>query len=312
VILRVLRELNKVRTADDQAIAPAYVHQRAWPANTERTTPLRIQKEFASRVGLPILLDINLLKETVKLGVVAGVWLYFDPARQCAYSKESPTSPLVEITDDVELIVPEASEGIPVCGKEKVPGSDKPDEKCPLCGNLTTACACGTPPSPRPGLPAPVGALRAEGLPARAFRGIADLAQDRKVVRLASLEIRAAGEGRELRLDLQAMSLTVPQLPKAEREVEVEATFDLPEGDHLSLRFQGGWDRYRNQIASALGKVAKDAGTEATGHIKLRLTFPVAIEPDGAELRSIREAFDRNNPGHVEVTAHPMPPEGTI
>ncbi|MDE0603886.1 MAG: DUF499 domain-containing protein [bacterium] len=307
VILRVLRELNKVRTSDDQPIAPAYARQKAWPANADRTTPLRLQKEFATRVGLPILLDINLLKETVKLGVIAGVWLYFDPARECAYNKESPTSPLVEITDDVELIVPEAGEGLPICGKEEA-GTGPPDETCPVCRNLTSACTCGTPPSgPIAGSPTlPVGALRGEGLPARAFQGIVDLAQDQKVGRLESLEIRAAGEGRELRLDLQAMLLTVPQLPKAERQVDVDATFDM-EDDHLRLQFQGGWDRYQNQIAAALGKVAKDAGAAATGYIRLLLTFPVAIEPAGTELQSIRDAFDRNNPGHVEVVAHPAP-----
>ena len=51
VVLRSLRELGKVRTADDKGIAPAYLRQKAWPANAERATPRRLQKEFASPGG---------------------------------------------------------------------------------------------------------------------------------------------------------------------------------------------------------------------------------------------------------------------
>ena len=297
--LRILRELGKVRTADDKGIPPVYVRQKAWPANADRVTPLRIQKEFTSRAGLPILLDINILKETVKLGIKAGQWLYFDPVKQCAYSNESPVSPLVEITDDVELIVPEAAGGIPICGNSKQGPESTPPIPCPVCGNPQNACTCGgdIPTSPE--------VLKGEGSPSQAFQRVVDLAQDRKIDSVAVIEIRAAGVGRELSHDLQAMALAVPQLPKATKRVAVKGTFDLPGGDRMSIEYDGSWDRYR-QISGTIQKAAKDADS-ATGHILLRLTFPSPVDPTGSEFGSIRDTFARINPGHVEVAATPAP-----
>ena len=296
-VLRLLRELGKLRTADDKGIPPVFVRQKAWPANADRATSRQVQKEFASRVGLPILLDINILKETVKLGIKAGQWLYFDPAKQCAYSNESPTSPLVEITDDVELIIPDAAGGVPICGKQDQ--EPKTAAKCPVCGNPQTACTCSGNIAPPPGQ------LKGEGSPAQAFQRVADLAQDRKISNVATVEIRAAGVGRELSHDFQAMALAVPQLPKGDKHVAVRGTFDLPDGDRLALEFDGSWNRYR-QISDTVQKAAKDAHSGA-GHITLRITFPSPVEPAGSEIGSIRDTFARINPGHVEVVASPAP-----
>ncbi len=306
VVLGLVRELGKVRTADDTALAPAYVRQKAWPANAERVTPRQIRKEFASRVGLPVLLDINLLKETIKLGIKAGQWLYFDPGKGCAYSNESPTSPLVEITDDVELILPEAAAGVPICGKEEPPPTATAKGKCLLCKNPHDACTCSIG-FPGPGSGGPTGALIGKGSPSRAFQRVVDLAQEQKVSALTTVEIRAAGEGHELGLDLQAMALAVPQLPKADRRVEVEGAFDLPEDDRLQIKFQGSWDRYR-RLNETVRKAAKDARS-ATGHITLRLTFPNPVNPTGTELGSIRDTFVRISPGHIRVVATPVPPQ---
>ena len=297
VILGMLREVGKVRTADDKGIPPLFVRQKAWPANAERVSPLRIRKEFAARVGLPVLLDINLLKEAVKLGIKAGQWLYFDPAQGCAYSKESPTSPLVEITGEVELIVPAAAGEIPICGKREP--SPPPLGKCPLCGNPQDGCTCAAQP---PG-PADREVLSAAGSPSQAFQRVVDLARDRKIRALGSLEIRAGGEGREFGQDLQAMALAVPQLPKAGRRVEVKAAFDLPGKDHLAIRFEGSWDRYR-RFSDTVQRAARESES-ATGHITLRLAFPSPVDPTGSEIGSIRDTFAGINPGHVEVVAIP-------
>lgn len=297
VALRLLRELGKVRTADDKGIPPVFVRQKAWPANADRATPRRVLKEFAARTGLPVLLDVNILKETVRLGIRAGQWLYFDPAKQCAYSDDSPGSPLVEVTDDVELIIPGAAEGVSICGKQD-PGP-VPASTCPVCGNPENACTCGA------GVAPPPGQLKGEGSPTQAFQRVADLAQDRKIGRVATVEIRAAGTGRELRHDLQAMALAVPQLPKGDKHVEVKGTFDLPGGDRLAIEFDGSWNRYR-RISDTVQKAAKDAHS-GTGHITLRLTFPSPVEPAGSEIGSIRDTFARINPGHVEVVASPAP-----
>ena len=253
-------------------------------------------------MGLPILLDVNLLKETIRLGIKAGQWLYFDPQQQCAYSAESPTSPLIEITDEVELILPEAAEGVPVCGKAEPADEPAAPAACPVCRNPQDACTCA-----RKAVAAQ-GRIEGTGSPARAFQRIADIAQDREIDRLGGIQVRAGGSDREFARDLQAMALAVPQLPKADIRVTVKGGFDLPGGDRLSLEFEGAWQRYR-QINDAVLKAAKDASAGA-GHITVCLDFPSPVDAAGPEVGSIRDTFTRIDPGEVSVTALP-PPESS-
>ncbi len=302
VALRALRELGKVRTADDRAPPPAYLRQKAWPANAQRITSRQLQKEFASRVGLPILLDINLLSEAIKLGIKSQQWLYFDPAQQCAYSKESPTSPLVRLHDQIELILPEAAEGVPICGQPEDPatgdvtGAAK-GASCPVCRHPQDACACAG------AMASQQGSLEGEGLPSQAFQRVADLAQDQQINGLSGLEVRVGGTDREFVRDLEAMALAIPQLPKASVRLKVNGTFELPDDDQIRIEFDGSWKRYR-QINQALLRVAKDANA-SSGRIVVRVSFPRTVQVSGSEMRSIRDTFTNISPGHVSVVALP-------
>ena len=297
IVLRTLRELGKVLTADDPDVAPAFVRQKAWPANAERTTPRQLQKEFASRIGLKILLDVNKLKETIKLGIRANQWLYYDPRKECAYSDESPTSPLVELTDDVELILPEAGAGVPICGKAAPP----PTETCPVCGNPQDDCTCAVVP--------PVGVIeiRSEGASAQAFQQLVDIAQEKSVPRIAALEIRTEGTGAEFARDLLAVALAVPQLPKAEIRVSMSGAFDIDDGSHLKIEYSGPWARYR-EIHDVLQKAGKGV-TDASGYLALGLSFPAPIEVDGLEVGDMRDTFTQLNPGKISIRAVPATEE---
>jgi len=295
MVLRTLRELGKVLTADDPDIPPAFVRQKAWPANTDRTTPRRLQKEFASRIGLKILLDVNKLKESIKLGIRNGQWLYYDPRRECAYSSESPTSPLVELSDDVELILPEAAGGIPICGK--TPAPEKKVETCPVCGNPQDQCTCAVPP------PTQVAELTADGAPAQAFQRLADLAHENAVGSIAAVEIRTDGGGAEFARDLLAVALAVPQLPKADIQVTMSGGFDYDDGAHLKIEFSGPWSKYRD-LHDVIQKTTK-AITNAAGHLALGIRFPDPIKPDGRELSDMRDTFTQLNPGKVSLRAVP-------
>ncbi len=291
VLVRLLRELGKVRTADDQGIAPAYLLQKAWPANTVRITPRQLQKECASRIGLPILLDINLLKDAIRNGVKAGTWLYYDPRQECAYSAESPTTPLVEITDEVELILPEAAEGIPVCGREEPPDRSG---TCPVCHQPQQQCTCGVPPPTTP-------EIRAEGTAAQVFQRVADLAVDHSAESFSKLRLVFGGTGPDFLRDLNAISLAVPQFPKTEVQVEIEASFDLPDGARLRVEYQGPWVTWR-EIGNTTGRATKNA-VQSSGRLSLRLTFPQPVAPGGQETGAIRDALTLLNVGRVSVIA---------
>ncbi len=294
-LTRLYRVLHKALTADERDVSPAYLLAKAWPANSERATPRQLQKEYAKRIGLPILFDINKLKETIRIGVRTDKWVYFDPRRECGYSSASPTSPLVEISDDVELVRIEAAEGIPICGQQKPATA----ETCPLCQNLTNLCTCGTQAVP----PSGVGVVRAQGSPAEALQRIVDLASDQRVALFSALTVRSEGSGQGFLRDLQAITYAVPQLPKAKAQVDMAATFQLKEEGRLRVELSGPWNQFQ-EINNTTQRTAKHA-LDSTGRIQLHLTFPTPIKPEGREISSIRDTLVRLKAGRLDITATP-------
>ncbi len=303
VVLRVLREHDRVITAESSPIAPRFLRDKVWPANADRVTPLELRQQFAMRPGLRMLLDVNQLKEAIKLGVRNGQWLYYDPRRGCAWSKDSTTTPLVEISSDVELILPETAQGIPICDPPvAVPG---PEETCPVCHRPVSQCICGGPgPEEKPGA-----ITVREGAPGQAFQALADQAKDRGVARLASLSAEVSGVGAELLRDLRAMALAVPQLPKATVRVAMDAALDLSDGTRLQVRYEGPWERYRG-LNDLVQRIKPEELADASGRLELNLAFGDGIGADGAELSGIRDVFVQLNPGAMRLRAEPVEAEG--
>jgi hypothetical protein len=66
VLLKVLKDLNKVLTADDDPLSAQFVKAKAWPQNTLSMTTEELRRTFAQRLALKMLLDINQLKKTIK------------------------------------------------------------------------------------------------------------------------------------------------------------------------------------------------------------------------------------------------------
>lgn len=255
------------------------------------------------RVGLKMLLDVNKLKEAIKLGVRSGQWLYYDPRRGCAWSKDSTTTPLVEISSDVELVLPEAAAGIPVC--DLPAEAVREEQTCPVCHRPISHCICGTA-TAGPLAPA---ALSAQGAPGQAFQALVDQAKDRRLDRLVSLSARVEGHGAELLRQLRAMALAVPQLPKATVTVDLHTALDLVDGTHLEVRYQGPWERYR-AWHDVVQKVKPEELADASGDLRLTLSFPQGIGPDGRDLGDVRDIFVQLNPGAMTLEAEPMEAEG--
>ena len=77
-MLRVLRALKKVLTADDDMLSALYVKSKAWDQNQVSMSTEDLRKAFARKIGLRILLDVGQLKKTIKNGVDLKVWVYYD------------------------------------------------------------------------------------------------------------------------------------------------------------------------------------------------------------------------------------------
>jgi hypothetical protein len=119
-VLRRLRELNKVKSAEDAPMAPALVRRDAFGKDEGMVTLQSLFERFAERVRLPLLLEPTYLKEVVRLGIRNKVWLYCDLAANLAYDSDQDLPDIV-IDAQHALALPSEVEakGIPIYRRER-------------------------------------------------------------------------------------------------------------------------------------------------------------------------------------------------
>ncbi|RMD61393.1 ATP-binding protein, partial [Candidatus Parcubacteria bacterium] len=153
VVLRALKLQGKVLTGDDRPKSAQYVRARTWDTNQTFMSTEDLRKAFARRIQLPILLDPNQLKKTVKNGIETGVWVYYNSREGLGYDSASPP-PAIQIDDEMILYLPQEAEKrrLPIKGRTPPPAPTQttgvgatgtPEERCPVCGNPASACTCG-------------------------------------------------------------------------------------------------------------------------------------------------------------------------
>lgn len=76
VILKVLKDCQKIRSENASHYAPAYILQKVWLAGLEHWTTKALREEFAKNLGLNILLDaeVSKLRDTIRQGLQNGNW----------------------------------------------------------------------------------------------------------------------------------------------------------------------------------------------------------------------------------------------
>lgn len=287
VVLRVLKQLQKVLTADDPAMPPAYVKAKAWPHGQDLLSTEDLRREFAKRIGLKILLDVNQLKKTIKQGCTQGTWVYYDATEQLGYAKVSP-APLVQLSEDVTLYTPDEARRLGLKIKGEV--ADASDEPCPLCGEAECVCEAAPEYGDKPddaGL-----RVRADGSPGQVFQKIADEFHDKNRTTIQRLFLTAEGQGKEAVADARALGLAIPQLGKGEYRVIQELNAEFHEGAEpasFSVRFTGPWERYKRvkQLTDAFGQEATKVNVKTV----LRASFPDGLLVSSDQFQTLRDVF---------------------
>ena len=133
VVLKVLKGLDKVLTADDKPLNAQYLKAKAWTQNAVTITTEDLRRAFCQRLGLKMLLDINQLKKTIKEGVQKGIWVYYLASEGVGYGTLSP-APVVEISEEATLYTPEEANrvGIKIKGAEPGRGEMPRLQRVPL------------------------------------------------------------------------------------------------------------------------------------------------------------------------------------
>lgn len=294
VLLKVLRQLEKVLTAEDKPLAAAYLKAKAWDTGQAQMSTEDLRRAFARRLGLRILLDLNQLKKAIRDGVQQGLWVYYDPQEQTGYGTVSP-APLVQISADTVLYTPEeaARLGLKIKGQKEPPA----EEKCPVCGKPVSQCTCGeviVTRKPR---------FHAEGAPAQAFQAIFDQCRDQGMARIRRLSIRSEGSGKAGLSDVRALGLAVPQLGKGQFRVDQTLGIEFGGGEQLGLNFSGNWERYKRvkTLADNLGQEA----TKATTKTVLHAEFPEGLDVTSDRFQTAKEVFASLGMGKLALEAEP-------
>lgn len=308
VVLRVLKQLQKVLTAEDSTLSAAYVRAKAWDVGQPMVITEDLRRAFARRVGLQILLDLNQLKKTIRNGIQQGVWIYYDTVAQEGYGPASPM-PAVQISEDTVLYMPDEAKrlGLPIKGEDRgpepkiCPVCSKPIGECicgwtcPVCGN--DPCTCKKPLR-----------LHAEGAPAQVFQALRDQCGDQQIASLGRLTIAIEGAGREGARETKAIGLAIPQLGKGQYRIEQSFNAEFGSDESLSLTFNGNWERYKRvkQAPETLGPEA----SKLTVRTCLRIGYPDGLEVAAEQFEMIGDVFDTLGFGRMVLDAEPFKSSG--
>ena len=306
VILRVLKSLKKVITADDDMLSAVFVKSKAWDLNQQNMTTEDLRKAFARKIGLRILLDMGQLRKTIKNGVESKVWIYYDSQEEFGYDNESPP-PAYLISDLAILYMPEEARRLNIHIKGKWRKEEQNGEEdgisgiCPECGMPEIECECGVGEDD-----APVKIL-GQGAVNQAFQQIIDQCLEHKITHLSRLHIMIDGGGKQIANDMRALGLAIPQFGKGYYAIEqnLTATYSLEEGREIFTQtFKGSWDRYKRlkSITESFGQEAD----ELKVNMRVGTEFEDGLEIDGIQFETIRDVLITLGLGKTNVEAVPV------
>ena len=308
IILRVLQQLKKTQTADEEVLSAIYVKSKAWDQNQVSMTTDDLRKTFARKIGLRILLDIGQLRKTVQNGVKTGVWVYYDSKDEFGYDQDSPP-PAWQISDDAILYTPQeaARLNVRIKGKWKstLTGRDGYDikaELCPVCGLPIDQCTCGLPTVASGGKP---GKINGQGAVTQAFQQILDQCQEYEFTRLSRIVLSINGTGKQAANDLRAVGLAIPQLGKGKYSIEQEIIASFGKGSEtFQLNFKGNWDRYK-RIKTLTDAFAQEAD-EIKMILRLDIEYEGGLEIDSPDYLTMRDVLATLEVGKINLEALPQ------
>jgi hypothetical protein len=292
VVLKALKSLEKVLTADDKPLNAQYVKAKAWPMNAVAVTTEDLRREFAKRLGLKMLLDINQLKKTIREGVQKRNWVYYPASEGIGYGEPSP-NPMIEISEDATLYTKEEAQRVGI----KIKGAAQEVQVCPVCEKVP--CVCVEDENADDVDDTNPKRFLGEGTPAQAFQSISYQCHDHGVKVLARLFIRVEGMGKDAARDIRSLGLAIPQMGKAQFQLEQRLVLEFEGKEKFQVEFNGSWERYK-RIKSITDQLSQEA-TNASRRMAVRADFDGGLSVEGDQFQTIRDVLDSLGMGTVVV-----------
>jgi hypothetical protein len=295
-VLRVLKSLEKVLTADDKPLPPQYLKAKAWPSGTPSLSTEDLRRAFAQRLALRMLLNVDQLKRTIREGIGKGIWVYYPSEEKVGYGTASPP-PLIEVSEDALLYTPEEAQRLGI----KIKGTEVGQRTCAVCNRPESECICDQDDEPQVTRPVRV---HAEGPPAQSFQTVADQCHDQKVKALRRMSVRVEGLGKDVAKDARSLGLAIPQIGKATVFLEQKMVLEFGGNEKFEVSFTGSWDRYKRvkTLTDALSQEARNASVR----LVLRAEFEgPGLAVAGEQFQTMREVFNNLGIGRIGVEAEP-------
>ena len=295
-VARALRELKKLRLAEDEPDAPTYVRDRT-PLRKGQMTTLALRDEFRRDPSLPILIGDDIFIRGIRRGVDSGDYVY-----RRGDLLFGPGDPAADIRIDEQAVVMTMAwaknKGVwprfqpepkppPPPGPTSLPGTDPPPVR-------------PTPPGPGPGPtpPAPTGVFSAEGVLKDALAQLWEQARARRVKVIGTLAIRMFESGDAFRL-----LGTVGAVPGATKIVAFTGGYETRDGATFELGFRGPVADAQ-PVKEFLEPQLRDAASR-TLEATFELKFSAGLRMDGDAADSLAKHLCRFASGaaHVSATA---------
>lgn len=308
VVLRILKQLEKVLTNDSPTLPAQYVKSRAWNIGQESISTEDMRKAFARKMNMRMLLDINQLKKTIQNGIQQKVWVYYNAQEGIGYNHQSPPA-AIQIGDETYLYTPEAyqAKGWAIKGITPIVQPDpvsKPDDDLPIpLGNFSGSYTSGSASIITP-LPSQRVQLRGEGAPAQAMQGLLDACGDRNVTNVGELVITIEGDDKQGAAEIRALGLAIPQLGRADYWIDQEITAEFGGGETVQIVYNGGWDRYK-RMKQFTDSFANENDLHLVAKTHLTMDFSDGLELAGNQFNTMVEVFSTLGFGHMIVEAKP-------
>ena len=286
-VVRVLRELGKLRLPEDAPDQPAYVRD-ATPLKVKgEITTQALRNEFRRNPKLPMLIGDDVFVKGVRQGVQGKLYVY-----RSGDLLWGPGEPTVQIKTDQQSMVLTMA----YAKKQGIWPRPKPDEPDP-------PVEPDDPPDPPPVTPPEPETeviFDAEGILRAALVQVWEKARaNKEVKRIGELTIRNFDAELGFRLLRVA-----PSVPKARKEAKLTASYQSADGGNLELEFGGPVSDVK-PVTDFLEPQLR-AAEEQNATISLTLSYPDGLTLNGQDPEKLTERLSRFVSGSAHVTARAL------
>ena len=292
LVIKALRDLSKVKSADDNPMSPALIKRDTFGKDEGRVKTSDLFDRFAEKVKLPLLLEPTYLKAIIKAGVKGKEWIYYDPKENLGYNSAEGL-PEIVLDEEHEVLLPE------LVDRESIPvfGADKPEPPGTGGGGDDDGGGMGGTPTPFP-----VGkSLSEKGEPKRLMADLLSKAKDAGWESIRQIDINWNGSGLDTVARLKAGQMIIGRMAGTNVTVnKLNVSYEYNDGSAINVTSKGASSRYDDVVSFAERQAT--GATKSLVLVGLMVGYPSAVPVEGTELDDLRDVLELADIGTADVT----------